>query len=104
MPGTNRRQFLKAGAACSGVMAAGVAASPGAEAQSAPGGYAYRRPSFPGGSRLLFIGDSITDMKWGRNENDPKPEHEQVMAGLRKWFPAREAPQVADMLSSREQE
>ncbi len=50
----------------------------------------------------------------GRNENDPddwhnlaadpKPEHEQVMAGLRKWFPAREAPQVADMLSSREQE
>ena len=51
-------------------MAAGVAASPGAEAQSAPGGYAYRRPSFPGGSRLLFIGDSITDMKWGRNEKD----------------------------------
>ena len=50
----------------------------------------------------------------GRNENDPddwhnlaadpKPEHEQVMAGLRKWFPAREAPQVADMLSSKEQE
>jgi len=27
-----------------------------------------------------------------------------VMADLRKWFPAREAPQVADMLSSREQE
>jgi lysophospholipase L1-like esterase len=70
MPGTNRRQFLKTGAACSGVMAAGVAASPGAEAQSTPGGYDYRRPSFPGGSRLLFIGDSITDMKWGRNEKD----------------------------------
>ena len=50
----------------------------------------------------------------GRNENDPddwhnlaadpKPEHEQVMAGLRKWFPAREVPQVADMRSSNPQE
>ena len=70
MQGTNRRQFLKAGAACSGVMAAGVASSPGAGAQSVAGGYEYRRPSFPGGSRLLFIGDSITDMKWGRNEKD----------------------------------
>ena len=33
-------------------------------------GYDYRRPTFPAGSRLLFIGDSITDMKWGRNEKD----------------------------------
>jgi lysophospholipase L1-like esterase len=33
-------------------------------------GYAYRRPELPKGSRLLFIGDSITDMKWGRNEKD----------------------------------
>ena len=30
----------------------------------------YRRPTFAPGSRLLFIGDSITDMKWGRNEKD----------------------------------
>jgi len=27
-------------------------------------------PSFKKGSRLLFQGDSITDMKWGRNEKD----------------------------------
>lgn len=35
-----------------------------------PAGYSYRRPSIPHGSRLVFIGDSITDMKWGRNEKD----------------------------------
>lgn len=33
-------------------------------------GYAYRQPEFKVGSRLLFQGDSITDMKWGRNEKD----------------------------------
>ncbi|MDA9922376.1 SGNH/GDSL hydrolase family protein [Verrucomicrobiales bacterium] len=27
-------------------------------------------PTFEPGSRLVFIGDSITDMKWGRNEKD----------------------------------
>ncbi|OVE75641.1 hypothetical protein BVX97_03990 [bacterium E08(2017)] len=27
-------------------------------------------PSFKAGSRLLFQGDSITDMKWGRNQKD----------------------------------
>lgn len=32
--------------------------------------YNYRLPSFEKGSRLLFQGDSITDMKWGRNESD----------------------------------
>jgi len=29
-----------------------------------------RLPSFKKGSRLLFQGDSITDMKWGRKESD----------------------------------
>ena len=33
-------------------------------------GYSYRLPALAEGSRLLFIGDSITDMKWGRNEKD----------------------------------
>jgi len=33
-------------------------------------GYNYRLPSFKKGSRLLFQGDSITDMKWGRNQRD----------------------------------
>jgi lysophospholipase L1-like esterase len=27
-------------------------------------------PNLENGSRLVFIGDSITDMKWGRNESD----------------------------------
>ncbi|MGB0581061.1 MAG: GDSL-type esterase/lipase family protein, partial [Limisphaerales bacterium] len=35
-----------------------------------PAGYDYRKPTIPHGSRLVFIGDSITDMKWGRNEKD----------------------------------
>lgn len=30
----------------------------------------YRLPVFKKGSRLLFQGDSITDMNWGRNEKD----------------------------------
>lgn len=33
-------------------------------------GYKYRMPYFKAGSRLLFQGDSITDMKWGRNQSD----------------------------------
>ena len=33
-------------------------------------GYNYRLPDFKKGSRLLFQGDSITDMKWGRNQKD----------------------------------
>lgn len=33
-------------------------------------GYQYRLPDFCKGSRLLFQGDSITDMKWGRNQSD----------------------------------
>jgi lysophospholipase L1-like esterase len=33
-------------------------------------GYNYRLPGFSKGSRVLFQGDSITDMKWGRNQSD----------------------------------
>lgn len=33
-------------------------------------GYNYQKPALKQGSRLLFIGDSITDMNWGRNESD----------------------------------
>jgi lysophospholipase L1-like esterase len=33
-------------------------------------GYNYRLPSFKKGCRMLFQGDSITDMKWGRNQKD----------------------------------
>lgn len=33
-------------------------------------GYSYRRPLLKPGSRLLFQGDSITDMNWGRDQTD----------------------------------
>ena len=33
-------------------------------------GVDYVLPAFKTGSRLLFQGDSITDMKWGRNQKD----------------------------------
>ena len=41
-------------------------------AQDSSGGIPVddRRPGIPAGSRILFLGDSITDMKWGRNEKD----------------------------------
>ncbi len=54
------------------------AASLHVELQAAPsrakvseiGGYNYVLPSFKKDCRLLFQGDSITDMNWGRNQND----------------------------------
>lgn len=62
----NRRHFLTGT-----IAAAGAASLPvGAESVSPVEGYGYRLPSFAKGSRLLFQGDSITDMKWGRNEQD----------------------------------
>ncbi|MDB4537527.1 SGNH/GDSL hydrolase family protein [Akkermansiaceae bacterium] len=68
----NRRQFLKFGTAATAVAASstsGQARKPGSNA-SGIDGYSYRLPKFAKGSRLLFQGDSITDMKWGRNEKD----------------------------------
>lgn len=75
----DRRSFIKTGALMAG--AAGAAALPGrasadtvadqtATAAHDVAGYGYRLPSFKPGSRLLFQGDSITDMNWGRNEKD----------------------------------
>lgn len=66
-----RRAFLRT--AVTG--AAMTAATARAVAQDRPGpvgvpGYDYRCPSFKKGSTLLFQGDSITDMKWGRNQKD----------------------------------
>ncbi len=61
----NRRGFLKTSIFCASAAGAALpfGAASAATAQSP-------RPSFPTGSRLVFIGDSITDMKWGRNEKD----------------------------------
>jgi lysophospholipase L1-like esterase len=68
----NRRTFLRTGA----LYAEAVAASTVNEAQGAAAnpsdvsGYDYRLPKLTKGSRMLFLGDSITDKKWGRNERD----------------------------------
>jgi len=65
----NRRMFLKSSAATASV-ATLCTSGEAADASSTVGGYDYRLPSFKKGSRLLFQGDSITDMKWGRNQKD----------------------------------
>ena len=68
----NRRTFLKSGIGCSGAGALAVTGSAkgGLAKFSSVGGYGYRLPKLAKRSRLLFLGDSITDMKWGRNERD----------------------------------
>ena len=67
----DRRTFIKTGA-CGGatVLAASTSVDAATTNPSGVGGYNYRLPKFARGSRLLFLGDSITDMKWGRNERD----------------------------------
>ncbi len=68
----NRRKFLTGSAA--GATAASLGACTKAEDAGVPAsgvnGYSYRLPRFKKGCRLLFQGDSITDMKWGRNQKD----------------------------------
>lgn len=68
----NRRNFLFRG----GMALASAALPPFAKAKqsSLVSHYGkvkdFPRPDFPVGTRLLFQGDSITDMKWGRNQAD----------------------------------
>jgi lysophospholipase L1-like esterase len=79
MSNLSRRVWLYGGAAVGALtVKGGVLSEPGAQAiepdgikkTSSGGGYDYRRPDLDSGSRLVFQGDSITDMKWGRNEKD----------------------------------
>jgi lysophospholipase L1-like esterase len=72
MPSTNRRTLLRNSAICvgAGVVCGRVEAREGRSNPAGVGGYDYRLPAFKKGSRLLFQGDSITDMKWGRNQRD----------------------------------
>lgn len=67
----NRRTFLATSAAAS---TASVCATAPAAAQNSPVGGIFgssdRTPLFKPGTRLLFQGDSITDMNRGRNEAD----------------------------------
>ncbi|MEZ6055287.1 MAG: SGNH/GDSL hydrolase family protein [Planctomycetaceae bacterium] len=65
----DRRTFLMGSAAGTALFSTGSLAH-AADTPSIDGGYHDRLPEFRKGSRLLFQGDSITDMKWGRNEQD----------------------------------
>ncbi|MDH3583030.1 MAG: SGNH/GDSL hydrolase family protein [Phycisphaerae bacterium] len=68
----DRRTFLKSNALVAGVATLGSSAEARESGgdPSSVGGYSYRLPKFKTGSRLLFQGDSITDMKWGRKQSD----------------------------------
>ncbi|MEM7234509.1 MAG: SGNH/GDSL hydrolase family protein [Planctomycetota bacterium] len=77
----DRRAFLKGGTASAGAaVISSLSSVDVAKAADAPrdfqtrdsrnSGYSYRLPNLEKGTRLVFIGDSITDMKWGRNEKD----------------------------------
>ncbi len=68
----DRRAFLTSSVAVVGgaVLLSEARADPPRANESSVGGYNYRLPSFKKGGRLLFQGDSITDMNWGRNQRD----------------------------------
>lgn len=72
MPSTNRRTLLRTTALCAGagIVCGRAEARESRDGPAGVGGYDYRLPTFKKGSRLLFQGDSITDMKWGRNQKD----------------------------------
>jgi lysophospholipase L1-like esterase len=68
----NRRKFMTSSVASVGAATLCTnarAESPRANASSVSG-YGYQLPSFNKGSRLLFQGDSITDMNRGRDPGD----------------------------------
>ena len=66
----DRRLFLKSSLMI-GAGAASISSAVAKEkASDLSSGYDYKLPKFSRGDRLLVIGDSITDMNWGRNEKD----------------------------------
>lgn len=68
----HRRTFIGSSAACASaaLVTAGALAVDAQGNASGVTGYNYRLPKISKGATLLFQGDSITDMKWGRNQND----------------------------------
>jgi lysophospholipase L1-like esterase len=69
----NRRDFISKSIPASGTLAYQGSAPflQGKEAKSnVVNGFTYELPKFKNGARLLFQGDSITDMNWGRNQKD----------------------------------
>lgn len=72
MAEVSRRTFITSSSACASAAAVAVGAGAADARAKAAGvaGYNYRLPKIKTGATLLFQGDSITDMKWGRNQKD----------------------------------
>jgi lysophospholipase L1-like esterase len=68
----NRRAFVTgcAVAAAAATTRTATAADASVNHPSGVPGYGYRLPGFRKGSLILFQGDSITDMNWGRKQQD----------------------------------
>jgi lysophospholipase L1-like esterase len=68
----DRRTFITSAVTAAGTATlCGIAGAEHPNAHpSGVAGYNYRRPGLKKGSSLLFQGDSITDMGWGRNQKD----------------------------------
>ena len=69
-----RRTFLKSSVTGTALCAAASRTLEGKNVKNTMtdkvNGYDYRVPILKNGATLLFQGDSITDMKWGRNQKD----------------------------------
>ncbi len=70
MAGPNRRAFFSSSVVCATAAVVTAKASDATTNASGVTGYSYRLPKFSEGATLLFQGDSITDMQWGRNQSD----------------------------------
>lgn len=71
MSNDGRRGFLKTVASSAALSVAGCNVAKANESKpNVVSGYDFRLPKLEKGSTLLFQGDSITDMKWGRNQQD----------------------------------
>ena len=68
----NRRNLIIGGGFASGLLTVGKTGVAQEQRGRAfqEGGYESTLPNFVKGAKLLFQGDSITDMNWGRNQKD----------------------------------
>ena len=68
----NRRNLIIGGGFASGLLTVGKIGVAQEQIGRAfqEGGYESALPNFEEGAKLLFQGDSITDMNWGRNQKD----------------------------------
>ena len=69
-PTMKRRDFMLGGGTACGMLAMGITGLTQEQAKETILSYGNDDPlpKFKTGSKLLFQGDSITDMKWGRNQ------------------------------------